>query len=270
MSKPRQTTLSALLVVVAVFLGLMFLEGGRAKTLRNVEKRGPASEPGKLKAPSALTQTSHPALTLTSSRTVTRNDGQTRVLSTLQRFQRSDGVFKTVLTFDRPGEGIERVQIHFGYIGFGVFRLDPSGRRLIFTGPQVDDAPQNVEELLRGNPLFAREESLQGLTTIVWRKPGRSEEDFVEEFRAPALGGLLIKTVKVSDRMREVEEPTAIERGEPSLSEFSELLSLPVDYSHYERRLLDAERTGSPEAINLMRALLERMRQIRPGTSSGN
>ena len=64
------------------------------------------------------------------------------------------------------------------------------------------------------------------------------------------------------DRGREVEEPTAIERGEPSLTEFTELLLLPVDYSSYERRLLATERTSSPEAANLMRALLARMRQI--------
>jgi hypothetical protein len=268
MSKKKQITFSSLLFVGAIFLGLIFLEGGRAKTLLNAVKPGLASGP--VKASTALTQRSYPALTLTSSRTVTRNNGQTRLLATLQRFQRSDGIFKTVRTFNTPGGGVERRQTHLGYLGLGVFRLDESGHRLIFTGPQVDDAFADVEQFLRAHALFAREESVQGLTTIVWRQPGRAEEDFVEEFRAPALGGLLIRKVTVSDRGREVEEPTAIERGEPSLTEFTELLSLPVDYSRYERRVLAAERTSSPEVANLMRALLERMRQIRPGTNSGN
>ena len=261
MSKKKQITFSSLLLVGAIFLGLIFLEGGRAKTLLNAMKPGLASEPGRAATP--LTQTSYPALSLTSSHTVTRNNGQTRLLSSLQRFQRSDGIFKTVRTFHTPGGGVERRQTHLGYVGRGVFLLDASGHRLIFTGPQVEDAPADVEQFLREHPLFARDESVQGLTTIVWRKPGRSEEDFVEEFRAPALGGLLIKTIKVSDHGKEVEEPTAIERSEPSLTEFTELFSLPVDYSRYERRVLAAERASSPEAANLMRALLDRMRQVR-------
>lgn len=268
MSEKKQITFSALLLVGAILLGLIFLEGGRAKTLSFLEKPSVESEAGK--RATALPQTSHPALTLTSSRRITRNNGETRLLATLQRFQRSDGLFKTVLTLHPPGGGVERTQTHLGYIGLGVFRLDASGHRLIFTGPQVDDAPADVEQFLREHSLFAREESVQGLKTIVWRKPGRSEEDFVEEFRAPALAGLLIKKVTVSNSRREVEEPTAIERGEPALTEFIELLSLPVDYSRYERRLLATERASSPEAASLMRALLERMRQIRPGTNAGN
>ena len=89
-----------------------------------------------------------------------------------------------MLTFHTPDVGVERKQTHLGYIGLGVFRLDASRHRLIFTGPQVAEAPADVEQFLRQHSLFARQESVQGLTTIVWRKPGRSKDDFVEEFRA--------------------------------------------------------------------------------------
>src|SRR2546423_12212884 len=58
-------------------------------------------------------QTSHPAFTLTTSRKVTRADGQERLLSIQQRFQRSDGLYKLMQTFYAPDGTTERVQTLF-------------------------------------------------------------------------------------------------------------------------------------------------------------
>jgi hypothetical protein len=186
------------------------------------------------------------------------------MLSTLQRFQRSDGTYKLVETSSDLDGTTRRVQTSLGFVGLGVFRLDETRGRLVFTGPQVDDPPGNVEQGLRSNQLFAREESVAGFNTIVWRKAGRSEGDFGEEYRAPSLGGVVIKSVKVTARGREVVEPTAIQIGEPASILFRELLLFPSDYSIYERRVQEIARQGDAETARLMQQYLERMRQLRP------
>lgn len=237
-------------VLIAVFvLGLLAL-GGSARE----------STPG---AAGAAPQARLPAFTLTTSRTIISAGRRERLISTQQRFQRSDGIYKLVQTLYAPDGTTERVQTLFGFIGLGVFRLDEGQKRLVFTGPQIDDRPADVEQFLRAHEMFTREESVAGISAIVWRKGGRAEGDVVEEYRAPSLGGLLIKTVKVSARGRETVEPTAIQMGEPAPSLYNELLSYRVDYSSYERQVQETER-NDPEIALLMRQLLERMRQARP------
>jgi len=209
-------------------------------------------------------ETSYPAFTLTSSRTVTRAKGEARLLSRVQRFQRSDGIYKLAQTLYRPESKAERVQTYFGFIGLGVFRLDEARQRLVFTGPLIEESITDIEQFLRAHPLFVREDSVAGIRAIVWRQRGNDgPEDVVEEYRAPSLGGLLIKTVKVSAREREIFEPTAIQMGEPPASLFSELLSYPSDYSFYERRVQEAEKHKDHDAA-FRRQLMERMRRARP------
>jgi hypothetical protein len=78
----------------------------------------------------AAPETSHPAFTLTTSRTVSRPAERERLLSTQQRFQRSEGIYKLVQTLYAPDGTAERVQTLFGFIGLGVFRLDEARKRL--------------------------------------------------------------------------------------------------------------------------------------------
>lgn len=264
MSKKRQTLICSLLFIAVVLLGVMVLEVGRAKTVSGSPGGARSTEIGNAETLMLLTQTSHPAFTFTASRTATRDGGPARLLSTLQRFQRSDGLFKVVFTLYAPEGATERVETQFGLIGIGVFRVDESRRRLVFTWPQVDERPENVERVLREHPLFAREESLQGVNAIVWRHAGSLGTEFTEEYRAPSLGGLQIKTVKVTRRGRETLEPTALQMGEPAQNVFTEFFVYSVDYSSFERGVLDADGRGAPEVAQLMREALARMRQIRP------
>ncbi len=201
-------------------------------------------------APGTAPQASHPAFTFTTSRKSTGADGRERLLSTQQRFQRADGIFKLLQTLYAPDGTTERVQTLFGFIGLGVFRLDEEHKLLVFTGPQIDDRPVDVEQFLRAHELFTREESVAGISTVVWRKAGPAEGDFVEEYRAPSLGGLLVKTVKVSVLGRETVELTAIQMGEPAPSLFSELLAYRVDYKSYERQVQETEKKNDPEIAN--------------------
>ena len=209
-------------------------------------------------------QRSYPAFTLTTSRTIARPGERERQLSRLQRLQRSDGAFKLVHTDYQEDGTAGRVQTMFGYLGLGVFRLDESNRRLVFMGPQQDEAHENLEQVLRAHPLFTREETVQGVRTIVWRKGEADAAAFSEEYRAPALGGWVIRRVKVSQRGRETVEPLRIETAEPAANLFHELFTYPVDYTNFEQRIGETEGRNSPETAGFMRETLARMRQRRP------
>lgn len=263
MSVTKRSVVWPLLLAVAVAsAGFIFAVRG-AKALSNGKNANQPPAITAFSASSAVVESPSP-FTLAMARTVTRTDGQSRILSTLQRFQRSDGTYKLVQTSYDPDGTTRSVQIAFGFARLGVFRLDAGRRRLIFTGPQVDDPPGDVEQVLRANQLFARDESVAGINTIVWRKVGRSEADFVEEYRAPSLGGLLIKAVKVSPRGREMIEATTIQMGEPATALFSELLLYPSDYSIFERRIQEVARQGDAQTAGLMQQFLARARQVRP------
>lgn len=218
------------------------------------------SKPVALEAP----QVSNPAFTLTTSRTIRRGNEGDRLLSTAQRSQRADGIYKLVQTFYAPDGAVTGKQTYFGFIGLGVFRVDEARKLLVFTGPLIDDRPADIERYLRSHELFAREESVAGVTAMVWRQADADTEEVREEYRAPSLGGLLIKTVKVSARERETIEPTSIPIGEPATYLFSELFSYPADYSSYERQVQQTEKKNDPEMALLMRQLLERMRTAKP------
>jgi hypothetical protein len=234
--------------LISVFLvGITAFGGGARK-----------STPVAIETPPAA----HPAFTLTTSRTITRANERDRLLSTSERSQRSDGIYKLVQTFYAPDGAVSGKQTYFGFIGLGVFRVDEANKRLVFTGPLIDDKPADVEQFLRGHEQFAREESVAGVTALDWRQAD-SDTEWREEYRAPSLGGLLIKTVKVSARERETVEATSIQLGEPASNLFSELLSYPADYSSYEQQVQQTEKKNDPEIARLMRQLLERMRRAR-------
>lgn len=243
---------SALMAVFAV--GLLALGGSAREATPSGAVRADVTPSSRLEA---APQTSAPAFTLSSSRTVTAADRRERLLSTQQRYQRSDGLYKLVQTLHGPDGRAERVQTLFGYIGLGVFRLDEPGKRLVFTGPQIADGSADVAQLLRASELFTREESVAGISTIVWRTNGRAKGDVTEEYRAPSLGGLLVKTVKDSAHGRETVEPTGIQMGEPESGLFRELMTYPVDYSAYEEQVQETER-NEPEIGLVMRQLLAR------------
>jgi hypothetical protein len=203
------------------------------------------------------------AFTLTTSRKLVPTGGRERLLSTQQRFQRSDGTYKLVQTAFAPDGSVATTQTLFGFVGIGVFRLDEGNKRLVFAGPQSDDRPADVAKFLRTHELFVREEAVSGINTIVWRQPGRTKANFIEEYRAPSLSGMLIKTVMVSDRGRETVEPTAIKMGEPALGLFAELWSCTADYSSYEREVQEKAKT-EPEIALLLQQALTRVRQTKP------
>jgi hypothetical protein len=215
-------------------------------------------------APDAERSTLPPAFTVTWRRTATAPDGQTRLLQTTTRSQRADGTYRLVHTYAAQERAAARVEVSFGFTGLGLFRLDAERKLLEFTAPLVDDGAQDVPKVLREDPRFDREEDVQGQQTIVLRTPARRGEGYTEDYRAPALGGLLLKRVEASERERRVLEPTQIELGEPDANLFAELNQYPVDYARYELSIAQAERGRRHDVARLMRELLRRMKTFKP------
>lgn len=197
------------------------------------------------------------AYTVTWTHTATSTDGRTHPLQTTTRYQRGDGAYKLVHTYHAQGKVAERVEVYFGFDGLGVFRLDAERKRLVFTAPLVEDASEDVRTALREDPRFEREEDVRGQNAFVLRTPRGA--GYAEEYRAPALGGLLIKRVEESARGRQVMEPTELVLGEPDASLFTELGQYPADYAAYEQSIAQMDRDEGREAAQLMRELMRRM-----------
>jgi hypothetical protein len=207
---------------------------------------------------------SRQAFSITWARTVTSPDGQSQLLLTSKQDVRADGAFKLVHTFhDRDGVAASRSETYFGLMNLGTFRLDEVRHLLVFAAPILDEGVAEVEAYLREQPQYDREEDVFGQRTLVWRIPHEDKRGYTEEYRAPALGGLLIKRVRQSPRGREVFEPTEIMLGEPSPTLFAEFSQYAVDYSDFERRVQQTERRGGKEAAKAMRAALRRIKEAR-------
>jgi hypothetical protein len=202
-----------------------------------------------------------PAFSVTLKRTLTSRDGQTRLQLTTNRYQRSDGIFRLVHTF-HSADG-DRAETYFGLMNLGTFRLDEARHLLVFAAPMLDEGVADVEAYLREQPQYDREEDVFEQRTVVWRMAHEGERGYTEEYRAPALGGLLIKRVVESPRGREVFEPTGITLGEPSPALFAEFSQYTVDYSDFDRRVQQTERRGGKEAAKAMRDALRRIREAR-------
>jgi len=206
------------------------------------------------------------AFSVTWKHTVTAADGQSRVLLTTKRDQRSDGLFKLVHTFHARDGATSRAETYFGYMGLGTFRLDEARRRLVFAAPMLDERAADIEAALRDHPRYDREEDVRGQRCVVWRTPAeRGGPGYREDYRAPALGGLLVKRVEVTPNGREeTMEPTDLQLGEPDGGLFAELSQYRVDYTHFERKIGEMARRGDQESLPAMREGLRRMRAARP------
>src|SRR5688500_14253264 len=99
--------------------------------LVSVPTLGHSAGESKTVATATALQSSSPASTLTTSRTVTRADGRERLQSPQQRFQRADGLYKLVQPFYQPDGTTTGTQTYFGFIGLGVFCLDIARQRLV-------------------------------------------------------------------------------------------------------------------------------------------
>lgn len=204
-----------------------------------------------------------PAFTMTSTLTHAPADAPPRLVATHVRRHRQDGLFAIVSTYHGAGGAGDRVVTTFGAAGVGVFGLDEGRGRLVFRGP-LPDAPQgDVAGALRADPRFDREESVAGVVAVVLRERDEEGGGFRETFHAPALAGLVVKSVRESGSGREVFETTSFQAGEPDQAPFDGWRH-PADYDQYMQKVRrEGERGRTHEAERLAREL-EKVKKIKP------
>jgi hypothetical protein len=206
---------------------------------------------------------SSPAYTMTSTATYAPFDGPPRLYATYVRHQRRDGLFKLVSTYHQEDGSADRTVTTYGSDGLGVFALDEGRGRLVFRGPLPAALTGDVAGALRADPHYNREESVAGVGAVVLREEDKEGGGFMETFRAPALGGLVIKSVRESEGVREVFETTSIEAGDPDQELFDEWRHA-ADYDDYARKVeRERERGRSHEAERLARGL-EKAKRRKP------
>lgn len=201
--------------------------------------------------------------TMTSTATYAPADGPPRLYATYVRHQRRDGLFKLVSTYHQEDGSADRTVTTFGAEGLGVFALDEGRGRLVFRGPLPEALTGDVAGALRAGPHYSREETVSGVGTVVLREEDTELGGFRETFRAPALGGLVVKNVRESEGGREVFETTSVEAGDPDPAQF-EGWRHAADYDDYARKVERERARGRPREAERMAQLLEKARKLKP------
>jgi|GEM_PF-1338268 len=118
----------------------------------------------------------------------------------------------------------------FALIGRGVYAK--VGSKLNFLSDYDASNPMMSLEKLQKSPNFVRTETVLGQAAVVL-KTG-SPDNVVELYRAPSLGGDIIKMVRrAGSETITVLEPLSLTFGEPDASLFK-MPNLPVDRKHFE------------------------------------
>lgn len=205
-----------------------------------------------------------PGFTIVSKQTfIPRGQTQAQSQALIMRAQRNDGSFKLVTTYLQPDVTTASISSAFGYAGVGIFRLDEAHHQLIFFSPLELAPALSTEEALRQDHRFVREETVLGYHTLVLKEQLGSTNSYQEQYYAPELQGVIIKSVTVSDEGTEVIEPTKIETTEPSPQEFLALYLYPINFHEYDEKIRVQESKGNKEMAQLMRRRLERAQQWR-------
>jgi hypothetical protein len=208
-------------------------------------------------------QGSSPAYTMTSTATFVPVGGTPRLYATYIRHQRRDGLFKLVSTYHQEDGSADRVVTTYGADGFGIFILDEGQGRLVFRGPLPEALTGDVVGALRADPHYNREETVSGVSTVVLREEDEESGGFRETFRAPALGGLVVKNVRESEGEREVFETTSVEAGDPDPAQFDGWRH-DADYGDYARKIERERARGRSHEAERMANGLEKAKTVKP------
>jgi hypothetical protein len=203
------------------------------------------------------------ALTMISKQTITLTGEAPQQGFTKMRYQRSDGSWKQVSTYTSPDDKIKKEDIGFGLIGRGVFQVNNQKRVLQFVSAMVP-SPLYASHDLRRDEHYIRDDFVLGYETRALRFPADDNSGYTENYYAPALQDLLIKSVSVSANGVSVTEATQIQLGEPGADEFGTLPDWPIRYDRYEEKIDSMEEAGHRKAAEQMRQLLKQERQKNP------
>lgn len=206
------------------------------------------------------------AYTIVSKRTFTPSDGgEPRHEVTMTRYQKSDGMWKQVITYFNSDGTVYKKSMAFGQPGRGVFQVDEEKKEISFISPMekaIADLPLSD---LRSDPGFVKESSVLGYETFVLRATEEDGSgDYEEVYYAPAFHNLSLKTVSFSKRGTSILEPVEIKIGEPNEEEFNSLPDWEIKYDRFQEKIQVLEDRGKHEAADQMRQELQRRLQQKP------
>lgn len=214
-------------------------------------------------APPADDQVSSPAYTMTAMATRAPAGGPPLPYATYIRHQRRDGLFKLVSTYHQENGSADRTVTTYGVDGLGVFVLDEGRGRLVFRGPLPEAPDGDVAGTLRADPHYNREETTAGVGVVVLHYEDEEGGGYTETFRAPALGGLVVKNVREFGGAREVFETTSIEAGDPDPAQFDRW-RYAADYGDYARKVERERARGRAHEADKMGRMLDKAKRLKP------
>lgn len=158
-------------------------------------------------------------------------NGEAVPYRTETRYVSANGNWRAV---ERYADG--RTEEMFAEVGRGVFLARGDKMHFLSDYPEV---PAVSDRRLRNSRDYLRTETVLGLTAHV-SKVGNADAppDWMEFYRAPALGGDYIKVVErdpQTHRLVHVTEPISITPGEPAPAQVRGPEGLPVDFTNYEK-----------------------------------
>jgi hypothetical protein len=170
------------------------------------------------------------------------------------RYQRSDESWKETYTYYNPDGSIQASTATLGITGLGVFEINEKSKTLTFLGPKKHSMHREDETKLRSDPNFAREDRILGYKVIVLHSV--MDNDYEDTYRAPDLGGAILKIVsgKIGSDGYTVIEATSIERGEPA--ESFAVPDYPFVYGFYEAQIKKEQALGHANTADQMRQIV--------------
>lgn len=203
------------------------------------------------------------ALTMISKQTITPPGEPSQQGFTKIRYQRSDGSWKQVTTYTSADGKTKRKELVFGLNGRGVFQVDEQHRVLQFLSAMTAGSPY-VSSDLRRDERYVKDDSVLGYETRVLRFKADDGSSYTENYYAPGLQDLPIKTVTVSENGVSITEAVQIRLGEPSEDEFRSLPDWPIRFERFEEKIESLKEAGNEDAAEQMRQQLNQERLKHP------
>jgi hypothetical protein len=248
MPKPPKTKLISYLAIVVLILGVV--STGIGVTVRHSHR---------VETQAAMTT---PPFTMRSNQTSFGIGGNTPYLNaTKVRFQKSDGSWKEVTTYYKRDGSVSAINKQLAITGVGVFEIHDDIQTLVFLSPKKHAMHLESEDDLRKDPEYARDDVVFGYKVIVQHNSPKGT-NYDDIYRAPALGGAILKVVfgETGSSGYTVIEPTKIDLGEPSESEFA-IPDYPFNYTFYEEQIKGEESQGHQEVASKMREVVAQHKQ---------
>jgi hypothetical protein len=172
-------------------------------------------------------QPARPAYTLSSKTTQYNSDGKVLPLFVETLYMSETGNWHSIQQYAR-GKKVET----FGVVGQGVFSKREGDEKVSFLSNLDSPVPILTAEGFQKSSDFLRTETVMGYPTLVTKA---NNDDQMEFYCAPAIGGANLKIVQRSDTSTVITEPTNLVFGEPDSALIKMPAALTVSYDNFNK-----------------------------------